>query len=386
MPAESETPGGGENTGTDGLDSTNQTADPLDIQVERNSELILQYDVPTDDADERFIKDTVNNACDSELLVPFVFIERIDKQVTGKIKIHFINHNALGLWRNCDEDLRPDHWVLASPVENAESRGVCHIVVYGIPAGVSAENFLADQAMVRPDTFEHCEMYEKTVEETTTCTAFCWFTGGPSSIVARKCFAKGVYYMNTKYRHRRRDINKREKELKHSFILTNQPAAAHSRRIENCLLNAAIKQDASIVSRDVLIRTEDLEETLGTGCTKITTNSKVFVAAAQQVISSDSGLVLLGQKIRIFGDIGEYWAIRSREQESAQKPPPPPPPPPTQGWGVPQNTESVPPRQPWGTTRAAGSTSRGLGPCWLKTGNNDYPMVPNAPKLAITRA
>ena len=38
MPVDPEAPGGGENTGGDGLNSANQTANSLNIQVERNPE------------------------------------------------------------------------------------------------------------------------------------------------------------------------------------------------------------------------------------------------------------------------------------------------------------------------------------------------------------
>ena len=81
---------------------------------------------------------------------------------------------------------------MIEPDENSEHRGPCHIVIYGIPAGVSAANFLADQTVVRPECFEHCEMYEKGEGDEKRNTAFCWFKGGPRTMAARKAFGKGI--------------------------------------------------------------------------------------------------------------------------------------------------------------------------------------------------
>ena len=326
MPVENGGPPGGETGAESGSNNAPGAQISPHDDVTRKSELILTYMVPKDDADESGIRGTIEVCCEAELIVPFVFIERVGKEPTGKVKIHFLDQNAMNLWRALGSAFAPDHWEEIVPDENAESRGPCHMVVYGVPAGVSPANFHTDQNMVRPDTFEHIETYEKVVDGETSITVFCWFIGGITAVNARKCFAKGVFYKNIKYKHRRRDISRKEKECKHSLIITNTPAQADGRRVELAILNACMKFDSSINSRETILRTEPREKEMGTGCIILKTNNLKFVAAARAVITSEIGLKLNGQKLKFFADAGEYWAARSKDQQTATQPPPPPPP------------------------------------------------------------
>jgi len=291
--------------------------------VTRKKELILQYTVPLSQCKESNVKDLVESATDCENLVPFVFIEKTNGVPTGKIKIHFVDGNAKGLWLNCDPDLMPADWELHEPDVNAEHRGPCHIVVYGVPAGVTRENFLAEQHVVRPNTFEHVELFEKETDGVKTCTAFMWFIGGIRTINARKAFAKGIHFRNVRYEHRRRDIPKRDRECKHTFYLCNTPADADGRRTELALKQSAKLINPQMVSRDVHTKIESRAETMGTGCIKINTNSLIFIENIRSVITSEEGLILNSMRLAFWANEGEYWADVAKNKETASKPPPP---------------------------------------------------------------